>query len=66
MRGTTRPGKHNGNSRNGTRAKTVLADVGPVEVRVPRDLAGAFEFSLLGGRGRRFRGSSGLSCSSSR
>ncbi len=36
-------GKNNGNSRNGTRAKTVLTDVGPVEVRVPRDTAGTFE-----------------------
>nr|WP_279632358.1 transposase [Streptomyces nigra] len=35
-------GKNNGNSRNGTRAKTVLTDVGPVEVRVPRDTAGTF------------------------
>ncbi len=29
-------GKDGGNSRNGARAKTVLTDVGPVEVRVPR------------------------------
>ena len=35
-------GKNNGNSRNGTRAKTVLTDVGPVEVRAPRDTAGTF------------------------
>ncbi len=35
-------GKNNGNSRNGTRAKTVLTDVGPVEVKVPRDTAGSF------------------------
>src|ERR687887_2516327 len=27
-------GKNSGNSRNGTRAKTVLTDVGPVEVKV--------------------------------
>src|SRR3954447_14875434 len=33
-------GRGSGNSRNGTRAKTVLTDVGPVEVRVPRDVAG--------------------------
>ena len=33
-------GKNNGNSGNGTRAKTVLTDVGPVEVKVPRDTAG--------------------------
>ncbi|WEO95483.1 transposase [Streptomyces sp. FXJ1.172] len=30
-------GRGSGNSRNGTRSKTVLTDVGPVEVRVPRD-----------------------------
>ena len=35
-------GKSNGNSRNGTRAKGVLTGVGPVEVRVPRDVAGTF------------------------
>jgi putative transposase len=31
------------NSGNGTRGKTVLTDVGPVEVKVPRDVAGTFE-----------------------
>lgn len=39
--------KNNGNSRNGTRAKTVLTDVGPVEVRVPRDVAGSFEPQIV-------------------
>lgn len=34
-------GRGSGNSRNGTRAKTVLTDVGPVEC--PRDVAGTFE-----------------------
>ncbi|WP_256098595.1 transposase [Streptomyces agglomeratus] len=29
-------GKNGGNSRNGTRGKTVLTDVGPVEISVPR------------------------------
>jgi putative transposase len=33
-------GRNGGNSRNGTRAKTVLTAVGPVEVEVPRDRAG--------------------------
>jgi putative transposase len=32
-------GANSGNSRNGARAKTVLTDVGPVEVTVPRDRA---------------------------
>jgi transposase-like protein len=36
-------GKNGGNSRNGTRAKTVLTDVGPVETAVPRDREGSFE-----------------------
>jgi putative transposase len=30
-------GRNGGNSRNGTRAKTVLIEVGPVEIEVPRD-----------------------------
>jgi hypothetical protein len=49
-------GRGSGNSRNGTRAKTVLTDVGPVEVKVPRDVAGTFEPQIVksasGGRGR--------------
>jgi len=28
-------GRNGGNSRNGTRAKTVLTDIGPVELEVP-------------------------------
>src|SRR4051794_41292754 len=35
-------GKNGGNSRNGVRAKTVLTDVGPGEIDVPRDRDGAF------------------------
>jgi len=30
-------GHHSGNSRNGSRSKTVITDIGPVEVDVPRD-----------------------------
>jgi transposase-like protein len=30
-------GRNTGNSRNGSRAKTVLTDIGPVEINVPRD-----------------------------
>ena len=30
-------GRNRGNSRNGTRAKTVLTEIGPVEIEVPRD-----------------------------
>lgn len=49
-------GKNSGNSRNGTRAKTVLTDVGPVEVRVPRDTAGTFEPQIVKKRQRRLTG----------
>ncbi|MFD6552598.1 transposase, partial [Streptomyces sp. NPDC058398] len=36
-------GKNGGNSLNGKRSKTVLTDVGPVEITVPRDRDGSFE-----------------------
>jgi len=36
-------GRGSGNSRNGTTAKTVLTDVGAVDLAVPRDRAGSFE-----------------------
>jgi putative transposase len=40
-------GRNSGNSRNGTRSKTVLTEVGPVEIDVPRDRNGTF----VGGQG---------------
>src|SRR4051794_40330083 len=49
-------GKDGGNSRNGTRAKTVLTDVGPVEIAVPRDRAGSFEPTIVRKRQRRLSG----------
>ncbi|MCT9011294.1 IS256 family transposase [Streptomyces rhizosphaerihabitans] len=49
-------GKNSGNSRNGTRAKTVLTDVGPVEVEVPRDVEGSFEPQIVKKRQRRLTG----------
>src|SRR6478672_1608306 len=49
-------GKNNGNSRNGTRAKTVLTDVGPVDVKVPRDTSGTFEPQIVRKRQRRLTG----------
>ncbi|RZU46521.1 transposase-like protein [Krasilnikovia cinnamomea] len=49
-------GRGSGNSRNGHRAKTVLTDVGPVEVRVPRDVAGTFEPQIVRKRQRRLTG----------
>ena len=36
-------GRDGGNSRNGTRAKTVLTEAGPVSLDVPRDRAGQFQ-----------------------
>ena len=45
-----------GNSRNGTRSKTVITDVGPVEIAVPRDRAGTFEPVLVPKRKRRLGG----------
>ncbi|SEH01558.1 Transposase, Mutator family [Nonomuraea solani] len=49
-------GKNSGNSRNGSRTKTVVTDVGPVEVRVPRDVAGTFEPQLVRKGQRRLSG----------
>ncbi|WFB88428.1 MULTISPECIES: IS256 family transposase [Streptomyces] len=49
-------GKNGGNSRNGTRAKTVLTDVGPVEVAVPRDREGSFEPKIVRKRQKRLSG----------
>lgn len=36
-------GRNGGNSRNGTRSKTVITEIGPVELDVPRDRDGTFE-----------------------
>ncbi|SFY51193.1 hypothetical protein STEPF1_04450 [Streptomyces sp. F-1] len=43
-------GKNGGNSRNGTRSETVLTDVRPVEIVVPRDRDGSFEPKCCGSR----------------
>lgn len=40
-------GRGSGNSRNGTTPKTVLTDVGPVDLAVPRDRAGSFEPQIV-------------------
>jgi putative transposase len=45
-----------GNSRNGSRAKTVITDVGPVEITVPRDRDGSFEPKIVAKRQRRLSG----------
>ncbi|GAB1644309.1 IS256 family transposase [Krasilnikovia sp. MM14-A1259] len=49
-------GKDGGNSRNGSRAKRVLTDVGPVEITVPRDRDGSFEPQIVRKRQRRLTG----------
>ncbi|WP_346540087.1 transposase [Micromonospora sp. DPT] len=49
-------GKNGGNSRNGVRAKTVLTDVGPVEIDVPRDREGSFAPQIVKKRQRRLSG----------
>ncbi len=40
-------GRGSGNSRNGTTAKTVLTEVGTVDLAVPRDRAGSFEPQIV-------------------
>ena len=49
-------GRDRGNSRNGTRAKTVLTEVGEVELDVPRDRDGSFEPQIVKKRQRRLSG----------
>ena len=49
-------GKNGGNSRNGSRGKTVLTEVGPVEITVPRDREGSFEPQIVKKRQRRLSG----------
>jgi len=49
-------GRNKANSRNGTRAKKLLTDVGPVDIEVPRDRDGSFEPKLVKKRQRRLTG----------
>jgi transposase-like protein len=49
-------GRDGGNSRNGRRSKTVLTEVGPVEIDVPRDRDGSFEPRIVAKRQRRLSG----------
>ena len=44
------------NARNGIRSKTVLTEVGPVEIDVPRDREGSFEPKIVKKRQRRLTG----------
>ena len=49
-------GRNSGNSRNGARSKTVLTEVGPVEITVPRDRDGSFEPKIVAKRQKRLTG----------
>lgn len=49
-------GRGSGNSRNGTRMKTVLTEIGPVEIDVPRDLDSSFAPQIVKKRQRRLTG----------
>ncbi|MEU8611279.1 transposase, partial [Actinoplanes sp. NPDC048791] len=49
-------GKNGQNSRNGSRGKTVLTEVGPVDITVPRDRDGSFEPQIVKKRQRRLTG----------
>ncbi|MGW4413093.1 IS256 family transposase [Nonomuraea sp. NPDC004702] len=51
-----RSGNDSGNTRNGSRSKTVVTDVGPVEITVPRDRDGSFEPKIVRKRQRRLSG----------
>jgi len=50
-------GRESGNSRNGSRTKTVITDnAGPVQIDVPRDRAGTFEPVIVAKHQRRLNG----------
>ena len=49
-------GRTGGNSRNGTRAKTVLTEIGPVQIEVPRDTESSFDPQIVRKRQRRLTG----------
>ncbi|EME66616.1 transposase mutator family protein [Rhodococcus ruber BKS 20-38] len=49
-------GRNNGNSRNGRRSKTVLTEIGPVQIQVPRDTDASFDPQIVKKRQRRLTG----------
>jgi transposase-like protein len=49
-------GRGSGNSRNGTRTKTVLTEIGPAETDVPRDTGSTFDPQIVKKRQRRLTG----------
>jgi putative transposase len=53
-------GRDGGNSRNGKRSKTVLTEVGPVSIEVPRDRDASFAPQIVRKRQRRLEGVDGI------
>lgn len=49
-------GRGSGNSRNGTRTKTVLTEIGPVEIDMPRDTGSTFDPRIVRNRQHRLTG----------
>lgn len=49
-------GRGSGNNRNGTSAKTVLTEIGAVDLDIPRDRAGTFDPKLVPKHARRLEG----------
>ncbi|WP_425607443.1 IS256 family transposase [Rhodococcus pyridinivorans] len=49
-------GRNTGNSRNGRRSKTVLTEIGPVQIQVPRDTDASFDPQIVKKRQRRLTG----------
>jgi putative transposase len=49
-------GAGSGNSRNGKRSKTVVTEVGPVDIEVPRDREASFDPKIVRKRQRRLAG----------
>ena len=47
------PSTNGANSRNGTRTKTVVTEIGPVDIEVPRDREGSFAPAIVRQRQRR-------------
>jgi putative transposase len=56
-------GRNSGNSRNGSRPKTVTTEIGPLELEVPRDRNSTFEPKLVRKRQRRLTGVDDMVCS---
>lgn len=49
-------GREGGNSRNGVRTRTVLTEIGPVQIDVPRDTDASFDPQIVRKRQRRLTG----------